>query len=122
MSVSQARSRGSWNARVLGDMLASSATQAVVFTDTNGRIVHCDLRREMPEGFAEFLDCVLSAQAGAGERFGLGKPTISASLFDGGTLVWGRGSSGAVAVLASGRANLGQLISQVRRVFPEGEL
>lgn len=119
MIASQARARALWNTRVLGDMLASSATQAVVFTDTNGRVIHSEFRREMPAGLVETMDCVLSAKSVVGERLGLGDLRIGASLHDGGTVVWGRGEHHAVVVVATGKSNLGQLISQVRRVFTE---
>ena len=111
-----------WNTRVLGDMLASGATQAIVFTDTNGRVLHSDIRCDVPPGLAETVDCLLSAKSVIGQQLGLGPLRIGASLHDEGTLVWGQSGSHAVVVVASTKSNLGQLISQVRRVFDKDAL
>lgn len=110
----------SWDTSVLRKLLALNATQAVICTDTNGRIVHSELRQKIPPGLGEKLDSLLAAQSRMGEHLALGKLRISTLLYSQGTLVCGRGKDHSVVVVSSDGANLGQLISQVRQVFPEG--
>lgn len=111
-----------WDAQALQDIVASGHTKAVILTDRNGRVVFCDSRRAAPEPLGALLEISLASHAVAGKRFGLGALRISASLHDDGAIVCGRSETNSIVILASEKANLGQLLHHVRRVLPQREV
>jgi len=108
-----------WDAQALRDIIASGHTEAVILTDRNGRIVFCESKRATPEPLGVFLEMSLAAHALTGQRFGLGALRISASMHDSGAIVCGRTNDNSIVILASEKANLGQLLHHVRRVLPQ---
>jgi hypothetical protein len=111
-----------WDDQALQDIVASGHTEAVILTDGNGRILFCDSRRAAPEPLGALLEMSLASHAVAGKRFGLGALRISASLHDAGAIVCGRTETNSIVILASERANLGQLLHHVRRILPQREV
>lgn len=121
MSLTRSRASAvSWNTQVVGEIMASKSTHAVILTDSNGRVLHCEHRQDMPEQLGELLDVTRSMYSKIGQKFGLGELKVSTASYGHGTLVWALGVDCAVAVVGSNEANLGQLMSQVRRLFSEG--
>ena len=100
------------------DIVATEHTEAIVVTDRNGRVLDAQVRREVPAALGTLLEASVAAMATAGEHFSLGEMRLAASMHDAGTLVCGRTPRHSVFILASPKANLGQLIGQARRVFP----
>jgi len=118
MSTDDSRLHGGWDPQALAEITATRQIEAVVLTDRRGRVLHSELRRELPEPIGAFLELGLESTATLGRQLGLGEMSIVASLHDGGALVCGRTDAHNVVVLTSHKGNLGQLLSQVRRVFP----
>jgi len=98
--------------------VAAGETEAIIVTDRNGRVLLSELKREVPEPLGMMLEAALSGHAAAGERLRLGAVRLTASLHDNGTLVCGRTADFSIFLIASTKANLGQLLVQARRVFP----
>ena len=107
-----------WDVEAMRDIVATEHTEAIVVTDRNGRVLDAQVRREVPAALGTLLEASVAAMATAGEHFSLGEMRLAASLHDAGTLVCGRTPRHSVFILASPKANLGQLIGQARRVFP----
>jgi hypothetical protein len=107
-----------WDSQALRDIIATGYTEAVVLTDRNAKILHSELRRDVPEPLGLLLETALASYAATGHRFGLGELRIAASLHERGTLVCGRTDQHSLIILGSEKSNLGQLLSHVRRVFP----
>jgi hypothetical protein len=107
-----------WDAQAVRDIAAVGYTEAVVVTDRNGRVLQSELRRELPELLGPLLEASLAGYDATGHHFSLGELRFAASLHDSGTLVCGRTNAHSVFILASSKANLGQLLNLARRVFP----
>jgi len=110
---------GDWDAQAAREIVAGGATQAVIITDRNGRVLLSEVTRELPQPLGVLLEAALSCHAAAGEQLRLGGVRLTASVHDNGTLVCGRTAECSVFLIASARANLGQLLSQARRIFPK---
>jgi hypothetical protein len=111
-------SQPEWDIEAMRDIVATEHTEAIVVTDRNGRVLDAQARRELPAELGALLEASVAAMAAAGEHFSLGEMRLAASQHDGGTLVCGRTRRHSVFILATPKANLGQLIGQARRVFP----
>lgn len=107
-----------WDAQAAREIVAAGQTEAVVITDRNGRVLLSELRRELPEPLGVVLEAALSCHAAAGQQLRLGTVRLTASVHDGGTLVCGRTAEYSVFLVASPRANLGQLVALARRIVP----
>jgi hypothetical protein len=107
-----------WDVEVMRDIVATEHTEAIVVTDRNGRVLEAEVRRDVPAALGTLLEASVAALATVGDRFNFGEMRLAASLHDAGTLVCGRTPRHSVFILASPKANLGQLIAQARRVFP----
>ena len=118
MSTDDSRPHGGWDAQALREIADIRQIEAVVLTDRKGRVLHSELRREVPEPIGALLELGLSSTATLGRQLGLGELAIVASLHDNGALVCGRTDAHNVVIITSHKGNLGQLLSQVRRVFP----
>ena len=115
----QGGSTGSWDAKVVGDLMSLGYTRAIVFTDCRGQVRHAVARSSAPEDIAEVADIALSMLARAGSALKLGALAVSACMYQEGTLILARSGKNQVAVLAEEHANLGQLLNHVRRIFNE---
>ena len=107
-----------WDSEAAREIVAAGETEAIIVTDRNGRVLLSELKREVPEPLGMMLEAALSGHAAAGERLRLGAVRLTASLHDNGTLVCGRTADFSIFLIASTKANLGQLLVQARRVFP----
>jgi hypothetical protein len=111
-----------WDPAVLADILSLEYTQAVLFTDGTGQILYRESRVDADPELAELCDTMLGAVSQAGLRLDLGELTVTACLFQNGTIVAARSrfTRTSIFVLARSSGNLGQLFNQVRRVFMRG--
>lgn len=107
-----------WDAQAVRDIFSTGYTEAVIVTDRNGRVVLSEVRRELPAMVGALLEASLASYVATGQHFNLGEMRLAASLHDSGTIVCGRTEKHSVFILASSKANLGQLLNQARRVFP----
>src|SRR5262245_56163077 len=118
MSTDDLQPQSGWDAQALRDIAETRHIEAVVLTDRRGRILHSELRRDVPEPIGALLELGLESTATMGRRLGLGEMAVVASLHENGAMVCGRTDAHNVVILTSHKGNLGQLLSQVRRVFP----
>lgn len=117
-TASETKAARDWDAQAARDIVAAGQTEAVIVTDRNGRVLLSELGRELPEPLGTVLEAALSCHAATGQQLRLGAVRLTASVFDGGTLVCGRTAEYSVFLIASTRANLGQLVALARRIFP----
>ncbi|HTV19906.1 MAG TPA: hypothetical protein VMG12_14575 [Polyangiaceae bacterium] len=118
MSTDDTPLHSGWDEQALREIAATRQIEAVVLTDRRGRVLHSELRREVPEPIGALLELGLESTATMGRQLGLGEMAIVASVHDNGALVCGRTDAHNVVIITSHKGNLGQLLSQVRRVFP----
>lgn len=90
----------------------------MIITDRNGRVLLSEISREVPEPLGLLLEAALGCHSATGEQLRLGALRLTASLHDNGTLVCGRTAEYSVFLIASTKANLGQLLGEARRIFP----
>ena len=110
-------SQPQWDAQAVRDLVATGNTDAVIITDRNGRVLQSEIRRDVPQMVGPLLEAGLASYAATGHQFNLGEMRLAASMHDNGTMVFGRTAEHSVFILASSKANLGQLLNQARRVF-----
>jgi hypothetical protein len=118
MSTDLSQPQSGWDAQALRDIAASRHIEAVVLTSRAGRVLHSELRRDLAEPLGPFLELALECTANMGRRLGLGEMAIAASLNANGAMVCGRTDEHSVVIITSHKGSLGQLLNQVRRVFP----
>ncbi len=117
-SITQRAVIPDWDASVVADILGFEYARAVLFTDGNGKILFRGGVEEVTNELAETAEIALSAVGQAGPLLSMGELDISVLLYRRGTLVAASSPSGLRAiVLAQANANLGQLLSHVRRIF-----
>jgi hypothetical protein len=107
-----------WDAQAVRDIFSTGHAEAVIVTDRNGRVLASEVRRDVPSLLGPVLEASLASYIATGHHFNLGDMRLAASLHDNGTIVCGRTEKHSVFILASSKANLGQLLNQARRVFP----
>jgi len=115
----EAEHHAGWDAQAARDIVAAGETEAVIITDRNGRVLLAETSRALPEPLGVLLESALSCHGATGEHLRLGAVRLTASLHDSGTLVSGRTAEYSVFLIASTKANLGQLLVQARRIFPK---
>lgn len=115
--ASEAEAREPWDDGVLADMLSLEYTEAVIVTNGSGQTLHAHTRGALRKDLAEIVDVAHGALVQSGKRLDLDELQLTAAIYRKGTLVAATSGSLRVVVLASGHANLGQLISQVRRAL-----
>ncbi|MEY2932344.1 MAG: Mitogen-activated protein kinase kinase 1 interacting [Pseudomonadota bacterium] len=115
----EAEPHADWDAQAARDIVAAGETEAVLITDRNGRVLLSEIKRALPEPLGALLESALSCHAATGEHLRLGAVRLTASVHDNGTLVCGRTADYSVFLIASTKANLGQLLGQARRIFPK---
>lgn len=106
-----------WDGEVVADIASIDYVRAVVFTDGQGRIVDRLGRMELSRDEAEVLDISLANLEQTGRALGMGELQVGVSIFASGIVLSATSRDLRVSVLAHGTANLGQLLSQVRRIF-----
>ncbi|HEX6242849.1 MAG TPA: hypothetical protein VFZ61_18175 [Polyangiales bacterium] len=104
----------------MADIAALNYVRVVVFTDGQGLIVHRQGGSELARDTSEYLDMSLAAMEQAGVALAMGELQVAVGVFASGTVISASSHGLRVNVLADGSANLGQLLSQVRRVFVGG--
>ena len=132
-SVQRAPQRGSavvdrspgqqaWDEEVVADIASLSYVRAVVFTDGLGQVIHRQGRSDLGRDTSEYLDMSSAAMAQTGLALAMGDLQVGVGIFTSGTVITACSRGLRVTVLADGSANLGQLLSQVRRVFASGHV
>ena len=119
LRAAEAEPHADWDAQAARDIVAAGETEAVIITDRNGRVVLSEVNRTLPDPLGVLLESALSCHGATGEHLRLGAVRLTASLHDNGTLVSGRTAEYSVFLIASTKANLGQLLGQARRIFPK---
>ena|SRR5688572_5120821 len=117
-AASETEPSGDWDSEAAREVVAAGETEAIVVTDRNGRVLLSEVSRELPEPLGLVLEAALSCHAATGQQLRLGAVRLTASVHDSGTLVCGRTAEYSVFLIASTKANLGQLIALARRLFP----
>lgn len=106
-----------WDEEIVADIAGLSYVRGVVFTDGQGQILHRQGRLELGRDTSESLDMLLSATEQTGLALAMGELQVGVGIFSSGMLISAASRGVRFTVLADGSANLGQLLSQVRRVF-----
>lgn len=117
MIVERPSVHASWDEDVVADIAGFDYVRAVVFTDGQGVIMHRLGRLSLTRELAESLDMSLACMQQTGLALGVGELQIGVGIFETGTTIAASARGVRVTVLAESNANLGQLLSQMRRVF-----
>jgi hypothetical protein len=120
--VDRALGQHAWDEEVVADIASLSYVRVVVFTDGLGLVVHQQGRSDLARDTSEHLDMLLASMEQTGGALAMGDFQVGVGIFTSGTVISASSRGLRVTVLADGSANLGQLLSQVRRVFVSGHV
>lgn len=107
-----------WDDDVVADLATFKYVRAIVFTDGFGNLLARAGRTSVSEEVPARLDITNAALEHAGRALAMGELAIAVTTYSGGTLVSASTARARATVLADAGANLGQLLSYMRRVFP----
>lgn len=113
----RASGQPAWDEEVVTDIAGLGYVRGVVFTDGQGQVVHRQGRLELTRDMSEYLDMSLASMEQSGLALAMGELQVGVCMFSSGTVISAASQGLRVSVLADGSANLGQLLTQVRRVF-----
>lgn len=105
-----------WDEAIVTELASLSYVRAVVLTDGQGRVLYRHVRLERSEELFARLELVLAATEHMGRTTGLGELNVNINLFEQGTLVSARTPEFCATVVGTASANLGQLLSHLRRL------
>jgi len=113
------------NASLRNEILASRATRAVVHSDGEGRVLGVwgdgfETRLPSSIDLAEALDLAAAASERFGQSQGFGSAQTAVYFYEKAIVVAGVSRGGAnLAVIAEASANVGLLLTQIRRLLAE---
>lgn len=108
-----------WDENVVDDLVALPYVRVVVFTNRQGGLVHRVGRIAVSAEVCEQLDLAIATIERTGDALGIGASTILVATFRGATMVTATTTTLNAIALADPGANLGQLLTYMRRAFPE---